>query len=94
MDPSIWSGREYLEQQVSLSAGDVLALFSDGVTEAGVSNSEECELFGEDRLMDVIREARPRGAEGVKDAVCDAVDLFVETPTSDDDLTLLVIEAL
>ncbi|MCZ6633672.1 MAG: SpoIIE family protein phosphatase [bacterium] len=94
MDPVLWAGTEYLEQQVSLSAGDVLALFSDGVTEAGVGNSEDCELFGEDRLMDAIQEARPRGAEAVKDAVCAAVDRFAGTPSSDDDLTLVVVEAL
>jgi sigma-B regulation protein RsbU (phosphoserine phosphatase) len=45
----------YEEGTLSLSAGDVLIVFSDGVPEALNPADEE---FGEDRLKDVLRAVR------------------------------------
>ena len=44
--------QQYLDYTVPLSSGDILFLYSDGITEAA---NMEGELFGEDRLMKVIR---------------------------------------
>ena len=47
----------YQESQASLDPGDVLVLFSDGVTEASDPNGQE---FGEGRLADLVASLRGR----------------------------------
>ncbi len=80
----------YEEKQVEFSPGDVLAIYSDGVTEAGVGGED---MFGEERLSSVVAEHRADGALKVQEAICEAVDAFVDGEAMDDDLTLVIIAA-
>lgn len=89
LDPSIWS-EPYEEQVVTFGDGDLLAIYSDGVAEAGALNDD---MFGEERLEAVIEANRKATAEVVKDAVLSAVDVFVCGEALDDDLTLVVVKA-
>ncbi|MFP4033617.1 MAG: PP2C family protein-serine/threonine phosphatase [Desulfococcaceae bacterium] len=66
-----------------LEPGDVLLLFSDGVTEAVGPSGE---MFGQDRLVAVLREAGGGSAAEIRCAVEDAISDHVR----DDDVTLLV----
>ena len=91
MDPILWGGLAYEEQQVSFSPGDVLVIYSDGVTEAGAMSKED--MFGEERLGAVVDTHREAGAAAVQEAVCEAVDAFLGDTPADDDLTLVVIGA-
>lgn len=80
------------EEQVPVRSGDVLVLYTDGVTEAA---SPEHELLGDDgllRALDAVTGATPEGAtaDAVADAVLRAVARHVRGgPT--DDLTLMVL---
>ena len=65
-----------------------LVLFSDGVTEA---TGPEGELFGADRLKDVLAGAEGRSALAQIDAVQAAVRAFARGGAPADDLTLLVV---
>jgi serine phosphatase RsbU (regulator of sigma subunit)/PAS domain-containing protein len=73
------------EISVELLAGDSLVLYTDGVTEArGVDG-----LFGEARLLDVLRRAAAGGdgeldAAGLADALASAVDAHQDGVASDD----------
>lgn len=89
LDPVIW-GEPYQETQVILAEGDVLAIYSDGVAEAGAMRDD---MFGEERLEQVIAAHRHESAEEVKDAICEAVDVFMRGDPLDDDLTLMVVKA-
>ena len=89
LDPLIWD-KPYEEQKVTLAEGDVLVIFSDGVPEAGAMRED---MFGEERLEKVIAEHREEGAMAVQNAVCDAVEVFMDGDPMDDDLTLVVIKA-
>ncbi len=90
MDPNLMPGLVYEEKQVEFSPGDVLAIYSDGVTEAGVGGED---MFGEERLSSVVAEHRADGALKVQEAICEAVDAFVDGEAMDDDLTLVIIAA-
>ena len=90
MDPSLMPGLVYEEKCAEFAPGDVLAIYSDGVTEAGVGGED---MFGEERLSGVMAEHRPGGAGAVQGAICEAVDAFVDGEAMDDDLTLVVIGA-
>ena len=89
MDPGLSPG-PYEEHLVSLSSGDTLVIYSDGVPEAGATRED---MFGEERLERLVTEHRADGADAVKDAVCRAVDEFMDGDAMDDDLTMVVLAA-
>lgn len=73
-------------EEVTLDAGDLLAVFSDGVTEAMSGDLE----FGEARFIDDLRAMRGDPATMVVARILDAVQQFSGSARSDD-LTLLVL---
>jgi sigma-B regulation protein RsbU (phosphoserine phosphatase) len=73
---------------VRLSGGDVLVLYTDGITEAHGPGDD---LFGTERLVEVVRRSRGLTAEGIGRAVLATVDEFAGSMASADDRTLLVI---
>lgn len=89
MDPLLTGWLTYRAQRVKMRPGDVLVMYSDGVTEAGMAAGGE--MFGEERLAAVLAERRAAGARAVQEAVCDAVDEFVNGAPADDDLTMVAI---
>jgi sigma-B regulation protein RsbU (phosphoserine phosphatase) len=83
----IFGMAKYEAMACRFNPGDVLLLFSDGVTEAVNPANDE---FGEDRLTDVLRANRHRSADEIITAVTDAVTAFAAGAPSADDLTLVV----
>jgi sigma-B regulation protein RsbU (phosphoserine phosphatase) len=82
---------EYPPFEDALAPGEVLALYSDGVTDAASATGE---LFGDDRLADVLKANRARRASEIVDAILLAVDTFrVEEPIPDD-MTLVLLKRL
>lgn len=75
------------EAQVDLHPGDLLALYSDGVTEASGAGNED---FGEDRLLDVLRGHHQSGAAATVQSVIDAVAAFSRGPRSDDETVVIL----
>jgi NarL family two-component system response regulator LiaR len=73
---------------VSLAPGDVLALYTDGITEAQDRNGA---FFGDRRLIATIQANRGRSAEGIADALLKEVHKFVDDAPRYDDITLLVV---
>jgi serine phosphatase RsbU (regulator of sigma subunit)/pSer/pThr/pTyr-binding forkhead associated (FHA) protein len=69
-----------------MGTGDVLLLFSDGVTEAVNPAGEE---FGEERVIAVLRRNRERSAGEILSAVTQAVTDFAAGAPAADDLTLI-----
>ena len=71
---------------VRLAAGDTLVVFTDGASEATSDGGEE---FGEDRLLDVIREHRGEPAAQLLQTIVDEVRAYGGADQYDD-LTLIV----
>ncbi len=80
---------QYEEERIHLSSGDVIVLFTDGVTE---SEDEKGEPFGETRLLEVIRSSAQLGSDQIADAIYRAVWEYSKGRLLDD-LTLLVLKA-
>jgi serine phosphatase RsbU (regulator of sigma subunit) len=75
-----------------LEPGDVLVLYSDGITEAGrTGEGSEMEFFEEERLAAVVRENRSAPAAGLLEAVLRAVGDFRGAEPQGDDVTLVVV---
>lgn len=73
-------------EEQRLHAGDVLALYTDGVTDAFNDAGDE---FGEDRLIEVLRRNRERCSEAITSAIVDEVRRF-SPREQHDDITLIV----
>ena len=78
----------FAEDQIELHDGDRLILFTDGLTEAVDANNEQ---FGEQRLIELLREHRNRSAEDLKEILFNAVEEFC-TDAFRDDAALMVLE--
>lgn len=78
---------KYDEARERLDPGDVLVVFSDGVTDAMNPQGDE---FGEARLAEVVSDHRGESAGAILDAVNHAITVWAAGTPLPDDLTLLV----
>ena len=79
----------YHDRHVVVSKGDVITLYTDGVTEAINSKGER---FGKDRLFQTIKGVYERDPKTIVNALVDAVAKFVEPASLRDDVTALVLK--
>jgi serine phosphatase RsbU (regulator of sigma subunit) len=77
----------YEQQVASLGEGDLIAIYSDGVTEEVDRNDAE---FGEERLTRLLVENRHKPAQVVVDVVKRALDEWAAGAPPADDVTLVV----
>jgi serine phosphatase RsbU (regulator of sigma subunit)/pSer/pThr/pTyr-binding forkhead associated (FHA) protein len=82
----IFGNSRYEAYRARLEPGDLLLLYSDGVTEAVNAAGEE---FQEHRLIDVLRANRQRSSQEIITAVRDEVSAFTAGTAAADDLTLV-----
>ncbi|MGD8374622.1 MAG: SpoIIE family protein phosphatase [Acidobacteriota bacterium] len=79
----------FASEEVTLANGDVLVTFSDGITE---SQNEAEEEYGDERLIEVVRENRAETAERIREAIHESVETFMGTAPQFDDVTLTVLK--
>lgn len=84
----MFEGIDFEPQELRLEPGDVLLLLSDGLTEA-VGPSDE--MFGEQRMADLVRRRAPAGAAALETAIMDALHVFVGGRDQADDITVVAI---
>ena len=77
----------FVEQAVELGPGDMVVLYTDGVTEA---HHRDQPLFGEERLVDVIRQA-DADVDRVADDILAAVSVYGPSEPRDD-LAVVVVQ--
>jgi sigma-B regulation protein RsbU (phosphoserine phosphatase) len=85
----LMSGMGYEEGAAELGPGDLLVLFTDGVSEAVNAADEE---FGEAKIEELARTHADAGAEAVLDAIAEAVAVFAQGLPQMDDITMLVVK--
>ena len=81
----------YQDARVTLDAGDVLYLYTDGVTEAA---SVETELYSEGRLMGALRDSQCNSPEGVTHFVAATLRRFSAGAPQSDDITMLAVQCV
>ena len=82
-------GLKYKQYELQLEPGDKLFLYTDGVPEATDANQE---LFGTERMLTALNEAKDQNPEKLLLSVRQAVDAFVKEAEQFDDLTMLCVE--
>ncbi|MCQ1539345.1 SpoIIE family protein phosphatase, partial [Methanocalculus taiwanensis] len=82
---------EYFSDVISIESGDVIALYTDGITESVNSKGE---WYGEDRLKMIFRENATLSAQDILEKILESVCLFVGDLPQFDDITLMVIKKI
>ena len=77
------------ETEILLNPGDVVVLYTDGITEAEDPSGE---MYGLERLCEIVSQNWEQSAQEIKIAVIDDVKQHIDTQTVYDDITLLVIK--
>jgi sigma-B regulation protein RsbU (phosphoserine phosphatase) len=76
---------------ITLSPGESIYVFSDGVTEA---SNQEGEMFGEQRLEAVLQRSADHSSAEIVKSVTAAVRGFVGAAPPSDDITMLAVRRL
>jgi sigma-B regulation protein RsbU (phosphoserine phosphatase) len=75
--------------KTGLAEGQIIVLGTDGIWEA---HNPKGEMFGKDRLNDVIRRNSTVSAKKIVDAIIDTLQRFQKDQEPEDDVTLVVIK--
>jgi sigma-B regulation protein RsbU (phosphoserine phosphatase) len=79
----------YQTRTLHLYKGDILVVYSDGLTDA--QNQQE-EVFGEERLLKIIRQEAPSGSHALEQKFLKAIEEFTQGMPQTDDITFVVVE--
>lgn len=81
----------YEERPIYMNQGDILCLFTDGISEAEDAAGDQ---FETERLLDIIVQNRKRTAADIGTDVIQAVRAFADKSHIMDDLTLVIIKRI
>ncbi len=79
----------YSTRSIILTPGDVVFLYTDGVTEAMNNNGE---LFSDNRLKELTATCKGKTINEIVQCVMESIDSFAEGAPQSDDITILVVE--
>jgi sigma-B regulation protein RsbU (phosphoserine phosphatase) len=82
---------KYTQESVQMAPGDILVLYTDGVTEA---ENAQLEMFDLEPLKKVILASRSLPSKDIIQEILNAVRTFSGDQPQSDDLTLMVIRSL
>jgi len=77
------------DDTLELQSGDIVLLFTDGITEA---MNAEGEPFGEERLAALIQEHGDLPFEELRERILREIHAFVGTTSQHDDMTLVLVK--
>jgi sigma-B regulation protein RsbU (phosphoserine phosphatase) len=79
----------YVEQVLTLEPGDLLLLYTDGISEAMTHDDEE---WGEDRMIEAATAVRNKDAGEILHAIFADADKFTAGAPQHDDMTMLILK--
>jgi sigma-B regulation protein RsbU (phosphoserine phosphatase) len=84
-------GSSFADEAISLGPGDLLVLYTDGVTEA---TNPLGEFFGPERLTTIVADNASLAAHDLLHALREGLQSFTERATQADDVTILVLRVV
>ncbi len=84
----LFEGATFDEETIAMNKGDVLLIYSDGVTEAMNEAGDE---FGDDRLIELFQKRRGQSLDKTLDELMAAVKEFAGAALQNDDITMLLL---
>jgi len=85
----MFDSASYQSRTLHLDKGDILVVYSDGLTDA--ENQQE-EMFGEERLLKIIQQEAPSGSHALEQKFLQAIEEFTQGMPQTDDITFVVVE--
>ncbi len=82
---------DFEQRETRLATGDILVLYTDGVTEAEDGNGN---FFGESRLQALLEEHRDLSAKDLIDQVLEQIRLFTGSRHFNDDISLVIMKVI
>jgi serine phosphatase RsbU (regulator of sigma subunit) len=79
----------FRSRALHLEKGDILVVYSDGLTDA--QNQRE-EMFGDDRLLKLIQEGAPSGSRALEQKFLETIQDFTQGMPQTDDITFVFVE--
>jgi sigma-B regulation protein RsbU (phosphoserine phosphatase) len=79
----------YQSRTLHLHKGDILVVYSDGLTDA---QNQQGEMFGEERLLQIVQQEAPSGSHAVEQKFLQAIEDFTQGTPQTDDITFVVVE--
>ena len=87
----IMADADFREGRTTLNPGDVLVIYSDGVSEAVSPTGEE---FGPTRLYEAVARNLDASAAGIRDRIESALTKFAQGTPANDDITMVIVKRL
>ncbi|MFN0100480.1 MAG: PP2C family protein-serine/threonine phosphatase [Bryobacteraceae bacterium] len=84
----IFPHAQYDSSRITLEKGDLLLLYTDGITEP---ENEYDEMFGEERLIETVQRVAAKSNQEILREVFDAVNQWTFAPETADDMTMMII---
>jgi sigma-B regulation protein RsbU (phosphoserine phosphatase) len=84
----IFESAQYAASKLSLGPGDLLCLFTDGVSEARDPRGQE---FGEERLVELLAQLRDQPARAIVEAIQGELANFTRGVPQYDDITMVLL---
>jgi len=85
----MFESASYESRTLLLNKGDILVVYSDGLTDA---EDPDGKMFGEKRLLEIVRRDAPMGSLAVKQSLLKTIDDFTQGIPQTDDITFVVVE--
>ena len=82
---------EFTQKEVKLNKGEIVLLYTDGITEARDKKGKE---FGEERIIQTFKDTQDLTSQKVIQKLKDSLSAFVGRTPQHDDITLLALKAL
>jgi sigma-B regulation protein RsbU (phosphoserine phosphatase) len=77
------------EERIEMGTGDVIVLYTDGITEA---MNEESDLFGDSRLSRIVEEHGHLDSGELRERILREIESFVGRADQHDDMTMILIK--
>jgi len=82
---------DYTEESVHLYGGELMVIYSDGLSEA---RNEQGHFFGDQKLMMLAQEVSELTADEICQHLINKVDRFIGNAAQNDDLSLIVVKKI
>lgn len=83
--------RTLKEEEIKIKSNQIFAFFSDGITEA---MNEKNELFGEDKLTEILKGKSANRSSEVMQNVWNEIKLFKGNAQPNDDMTMVIVKVV
>lgn len=81
----------YSQKETEFRAGDIIAMYTDGITEA---MNEQNDMYGFERLCTAIKKNHGESAETIGTIILEEIEMFAGGAEQHDDMTLIIVKKL